>query len=371
MGSLNKKLIRMKKVKSITGILFLLFTQRLYAQTANEEKAKELAKEAIELENHGGYDPAIKLLKEAHKLNPKNNDYPYELAYAYYEKKNYSKAVNYLESIAKDTGTYDLIFQLLGNCYDNLGKTEKALKAYDEGLKLFPKSGNLYLEKGNIYWIKKDYNQALVFYEEGIEADPQFASNYYRAALLYCSSSEKLWGVLYAEMFMNLEFQNMERNSDISQLLYKMYQSSIVVDSNISGRVAFGRSVPINPEISSIPFSRAYGSVMTLSLPLETMAAEKTLSLYAINKLRTTFIENWFSKEKEAAHSNQLLNYNRLLLKAGLLEPYNYFIFAKGNEKEFETWKKNNPNKWDEFVKWTNDHPLKIEGKDKFCSNQY
>lgn len=361
----------MTNIKEMLGVLFVLLGQYLPAQTTNEEKAKDLAKQAIELEDHGGYDPAIKLLKDAQKLDPKNNNYPYELAFAYYQKTDYSKAAGYLENLAKDTGAYDLIFQLLGNCYDNMGKTDKALKAYDTGLKLFPKSGNLYLEKGNIYWIKKDYQQALVFYEEGIEADPQFASNYYRASLLYCSSTEKLWGVLYGEMFMNLEFQNMERNAEMSQLLYKMYQSSIVVDSKTSGNVGFGKTVPINPEQSGIPFSRAYGSAMTLSLPLETMANEKTLSLYSINKLRTAFIENWFSEEKDDANSNQLLNYNRLLLKAGFLEPYNYFIFAKGNQKEFDTWKKNNPTKWDAFVKWSNDNPLKIEGKDKFCSNQY
>ena len=51
----------------------------------------------------------------------------------------------------------------------------------------------------------KEYSIALNYYEKGIEIDPKFPSNYYRAALLYDYSDHEIWGLIYGELFMDLE----------------------------------------------------------------------------------------------------------------------------------------------------------------------
>lgn len=52
---------------------------------------------AIELMDNGKIEASIELLEEAQKLDPDRFDYPYELAYAHYLKKDYKGAIKILE----------------------------------------------------------------------------------------------------------------------------------------------------------------------------------------------------------------------------------------------------------------------------------
>ena len=192
-----------KTLKSI-GIFLLLATGHIALGQTNVEKAHSKGLEAIKHMDNGKIDESILLLEEAQKLDPNRIDYPYEIAYALYSREDYKGAIKILEKIKNHKDVLDRLYQLLGNSYDFLGNSDKAFEVYDEGLKIFPNSGMIYLEKGNVYWSKKEYKKALSFYEKGIQVDPKFPSNYYRAARIYCSSSEEIWGIIYGEIFMNL-----------------------------------------------------------------------------------------------------------------------------------------------------------------------
>ncbi|MFZ1799296.1 MAG: tetratricopeptide repeat protein, partial [Chitinophagaceae bacterium] len=194
-----------KSIKIFALFTLLFIGQISYAQT-NKEQAYAKAKEAIKLEDEEGkYDEAIQLLKEAEALDPENINYPYEIAYAYSGKKEYKKASDILEKLLDRKDVNGRIYQALGNAYDFQGKGDKAISTYEKGLKKFPNSGELYLESGNMDLVKKDYNKALNYYEKGIEMDPKFPSNYYWASKIYCSSEDEVWGMIYGEIFMNLE----------------------------------------------------------------------------------------------------------------------------------------------------------------------
>ena len=203
---------------SISCVLFLFLSFLTTAQT-NKETAKEKFTQAIELVDKGKFDEGIKLLEESQKLYGEENfTYPYEIAYAYYHKEDYKQAVKILENaITKYKNPNARAFQLLGNAYDIMGNPKKAIEWYQTGLKKFPNSGELYLELGNLQFQKKEYAKALPFYEKGIEISPQFPSNYYRSTQIYCNSSERVWGMIYGEIFMNLE-RNSERTLEISKL---------------------------------------------------------------------------------------------------------------------------------------------------------
>ena len=83
------------------------------------------------------------------------------------------------------------------------------------------------------YYMQKDYAkaleimQAIPYYEKGIEMAPEYPSNYYRLARIYCNSENEIWGVIYGEIFMNLE-RNTQRTREISALLYQTYQKALV-----------------------------------------------------------------------------------------------------------------------------------------------
>jgi len=360
-----------KTIKTIGVLLLITAGQIAYGQT-NQEKALEKGNKAVALEDEGKFEEAIKLLEEARKLDPEHIAYPYELGYAYYAQKDYKKAAKFLKEILNHPKVSDQIFQLLGNCYDDMGKTEKAVETYDEGLKLFPKSGKLYLEKGNIHWAKKEYSKALAFYEKGIEVEPKFPSNYYRATRIYCGSTEEVWGIIYGEIFMNLE-RNSKRTSEISKLLYDTYKSEIKFSSDTSFSVSFSQNSTINVTNLKDPnkIKLPYGVSIYEPTLMFSMLSVKSIDINSLDNIRSTFIDNYFINGHDKTYPNILFTYQKSIKDAGHIEAYNHWILMKGNEDDFNKWQTSNKEKWDSFIKWFGDNGLEISESTKFYSGQY
>jgi tetratricopeptide (TPR) repeat protein len=243
---------------------------------------------------------------------------------------------------------------------------------YDEGLKLFPNSGMIYLEKGNVHWGKQDYIKALSFYEKGIEVDPTFPSNYYRAARIYCNSSEEVWGMIYGELFMNLE-RNSERTSEISKLLYDTYKREIKFLSDTSFSMSFSKNATIDVSDLKDPnkLKLPYGiGVYEPNLMISILPA-KSIDINSLDQIRSSFIDNYYSSGYDKKYSNVLFSYQKTVKDAGHIEAYNHWILMKGDEEAFEKWRVTNENKWNTFVKWFSDNGLEISSTHKFYSGQY
>jgi len=361
-----------RKIKTIGLILLIAAGQTLYGQTTNKEKALAKGREAIELIDKGQLDESIKLLKEAQKLDPDRIDYPYELALVQYMKEDYKGAIKILEKLVKHKDVSERVFQLLGNSYSVSGNSGKAFEIYDAGLKKFPKSGILYLEKGNVHWGKKEWDKALSYYEKGIEIDPKFSSNYYRATLIYCNTTEEVWGMIYGEIFMNLE-RNSARTAEISKLLYDTYKSEIKFTSDTSFSVSFSQNATINinnlkdPSKMKLPFGiGVYEPTLMFSV-----LSEKTIDINTLNNIRNRFIDNYFKNGHDKTYPNALFNYQKQVKDAGHFEAYNYWILMKGDESGFEKWHSENKEKWDNFVKWFTNNGLKLDENNKFYRVQY
>ncbi|MFN8360274.1 MAG: tetratricopeptide repeat protein [Candidatus Kapaibacterium sp.] len=354
------------------GLLVFFFTTYIsYGQT-NKEAALSKGLEAVKLLDEGKIDESILLLQQAQQLDPERVDYPYELAYAYYAKADYSKAIALLEQYLGHKDVTDRFFQLLGNSYDELKNTEKALAAYTAGLQKFPASGSIYLEIGNIYLNKKEYGKALGYYEKGIEVEPKFPSNYYHAARLYCSSSEEVWGMIYGEIFMNLE-RNSKRTSEISKLLYDTYKHEIKFTSDTSFSVSFSSNsifIPGNlqdPSAMKLPFGvGVYEPTLMFSMFFIT-----SISIHSLDTIRSAFIDNYFKNGHDKQYPNVLFSYQKRLKDAGHSEAYNHWILMKGDEDGFVKWKAAHAEKWAGFVTWFTANPLQLDDTHKFYSRQY
>ena len=361
-----------KTIKTILVIILLTVSQVSFGQTDNEEKAYAKGMEAIKLMEGGEIDKSIKLLEEAKKLDPKNINYPYEIAYAHYLDKNYKSAIKILESLTKHANDNDRVHQLLGNSYSMNEQREKAIEAYEKGLKKFPNSGSLYLERGNMELFIKEYGKALGYYEKGIEVNPSFPSNYYWAARIYCGSDEEVWGMIYGEIFMNIE-RNTKRTAEISKLLFETYNNEIKITSDSSYSVSFSKSASINVKSLSEPnkMKLPFGIGVYEPTIMFSMIDIKSINLQSLHKLRSNFIDNYFKNGHNKNYPNILFNYQKEVKEAGQLEAYNYWILMKGSEDEFGKWRTANKEKWENFVKWFNDNGLKVTDSNKFYSSQY
>jgi hypothetical protein len=76
---------------------------------------------------------------------------------------------------------------------------------YKTALRKFPESGVLYNDYGELLWDRNDFAAASKQWLRGIQTDQNFSGNYYNAARYYYMTEDKVWGLLYGEIFLNLE----------------------------------------------------------------------------------------------------------------------------------------------------------------------
>jgi tetratricopeptide (TPR) repeat protein len=212
-------------MKTALLFVFIAFYSVSYAQADNTEAQKKF-KDGVDLFDAGKYEDAIKMFKEAQKLDPQSSAPQYEIALTYSVMKKYEDAIEILEKIKNKPDAEDSYWSLLGSCYDLNDDRDKAFEIYEAGLKKFPKSGRLYLEMGVTNAMEKEYDKALKYFEKGIEVAPMHPSNYYWASMLWATSKNSVWSLIYGEIFLNLE-KNSNRTEQISKMMFEVYKTGL------------------------------------------------------------------------------------------------------------------------------------------------
>ena len=298
--------------------------------------------------DEGQIDASIALLREGEQLDPKNYLFPYEIAYAHFLKQEYKKAIKILNKIKKYKPTSSQVFQMSGNCYSYLGEPDKAIKEYNSGLKHFPNAGNLYLERGNIYLHQEIYDEVVKDYRKGIEVDPEFSSNYFRLAKLFLDSNDKLSGIIYGEIFMNLE-RSSARTQEMSELLFITYQSSVIfreeeLEIDFCDIMLDESDFLENDEIK-MPFCASFGNNFILAV-----IDEEQIDLTSLARIRKKFLQNHFKKDY-LEYPNVLFEYQKVLLDNNLFDAYNHYLFQVGAHDEYEVWLEANEEEYERFTK--------------------
>ncbi|MGB1204581.1 MAG: tetratricopeptide repeat protein [Chitinophagales bacterium] len=346
----------------------------LSAQTNNKQKkADDYARQAVALiDDKQDYDGAIGLLEKALKLVPKSLIYQYELAYTYYVKKDFAKAIKYLKKTLNKKDVVASHYQLLGNAYDLSDKTDKAEQIFLKGIKKFSDAGQLYVELGGIYYRQNNNDKAVAAWEQGIENAPNFASNYYWASLLYCNSSEKIWGLFYAEIFLNLEPMT-ERSDEISNLLYHTLRSGIrLAPTNEGRKLSFSERSRMfllleDEQNTKLPFQVLFD--MNFAAGLGDYFEE--ISIENIYQLKKLFINSWFERKYDKQYENVLFEWQKKIIEAGHFEAYCYWLLNLGNPKEFDNWLRKNEIIFRKFIVWMGKNHLRFDDKHKFYKLQY
>jgi tetratricopeptide (TPR) repeat protein len=358
----------MKTKISVLLCIFLL-TSSLFSQVTDKDKARWKGEEGMKLLDKGLFLEGLQLLRAADELDPEAYEYRFGIAYANYFMMNYNKTADILLEIINHKNVDDRLYQILGNSYCMLGNYDKGYKTYEDGLKKFPNSSRLYLEKG-VYMKNKDlYVQALGFFEKGIELDPNFASNYFWAAIIFLHSDLRVFGLLYGELFMNLE-RSTERTLAMSEMLYETYVEEFEKESDFEKMVTFGGKklyTSDDPEENKrLYFKTEFDFVMN-----EALIGIKDYDLNTISKIRTRFLTKYIEKGDDKKYNISLYEYMKQIKDAGHLEAYNHWILMKGDERDFKEWYGNNEKKFQLFGNWFKDNKLILDSSSTFVSRNY
>ena len=320
---------------------------------------------AVKQMDDGQYDQSEALLQEVIALEPKNFNAWYELAYLYGLKKEHAEAMKTALKAAKLPGASDLAYQLAGTSADYMGDPKKAVELYKQGLQKFPDSGRLLLELGNMAYNSRNFNEALDYFEQGIAAEPAYPSNYLNATAILQNSSDPVWGLLYGEIFMNIE-RSGKRTRQMSRALYDIYRAALTFGEKDGERVVeygFTQNNQIKNENGQlqIPFPIVYTMSMELAMPAEATAVD----LAMLHELRSRFLEAFFDDSEEGTnfgyyYSNILFDYQRKVGEAGHFEAYNYWILGQGDQEALDAWVEGHGEQWDTFIDWFKANPMTV-----------
>ena len=339
-------------MKRLVPIFLILFYCLAYSQDTLYNKALKA------IDEKRWFD-AEHLLTKALKNGEDELKCSYELAWTYYCNKEYKKAIDVLTPFLnkKDIVTSD-IYQLLGNAYDENNNSYKAVDIYTMGLEQFPDAGNLHLELGNIKYKEGNYREALYWYEKGIEKEPTFSSNYYRAAKVFLMSTEVVWGLLYGEIFMILEPES-ERSKEFSKDLFSAYKDAISLGTNAN--VDFNNNIIVYSD--SFERKNVFPSVFN-SIMLQCVRGKRYINIATLSQIRTLFIANLYRDANDFA--NPLFEYEKTLIDKGLFDAYNYYLFAYGDTKESSAWINSHKAQWDRLIKYLKTNPIPLTTENYF-----
>jgi len=330
-------------MKQITFVFLLVIaTCALQAQSS-----KELHETAKTFMRQGDHANAILVLNRALQLDPKNLTVTKDLALSYYFQQDNAKALETINTVIESEEADDQSFQVAGMIYKRGDMKKEAEKMYKKALKKFPESGPLYNELGELLWEQRDL-EAIKQWEKGIETDPSYSKNYYNAARYYYLTTDKVWSLLYGEIFINMEPLS-SKTPEIKQLLLDGYKKLFI-----------NASLEPNPKEKN-NFTRSYLKTMNA----QSSVAAPGISVETLSMIRTRFILDWFADASNPPF--KLFSYHQQLLREGMFEAYNQWVFGSvQNVAAYQSWVNSHAEENTAFLNFQKGRIFKIPVKEYY-----
>jgi len=331
----------MKHLLPALGLLFAV-----YSTCAQEADSKTIQQTANNYMRQGDYPNAILVLNRALQANADNLDLQKDLAFAYYLNRDYVHALEIAKNFPDRKDADVQSYQILGMAYKAIEEVKECDKMYKAGIKRFPNSGTLYSEYGEMLWSKKDYSEAIKEWEKGIEVDPNYSGNYYNACKYYFYTSDKVWTLIYGEIFVNLESYS-KRTAEIKTILLDGYKK-LFTDADLS-----------KGQDTKNDFVKAFLDEMKLQ---SSYIAANGVTAETLSAMRTKFVLDWFTKYAKA-FPFRLFEYHQQLLKSGMFDAYNQWVFGTANNlPAYENWTKTHQEEYNKFDYFQHNRVFKLPG---------
>jgi len=337
----------------ILPMMLLVASVTTNAQIDSAAVQRDVRK-AVDLMDRNLPDEAITYWDKAITAMPDFAPYRYERALCHVMAKRYEAAIGVLTPIYTDTNLFDRGYQLLGNCYDYLEDTSRSREIYEAGLAAWPTSGRLHYELGAAAYLKQDVTSALNWWVKGTKVEPTFATNYYWICKGLAPTKDKLWAVLYGELFLNLE-PNTERTQEISSLLFATWNKAISLGHpddpiNFCSEKTLNEPSPYGPATMNFPMAFEFTVATSSQMFIPTEGVKERLSIKELVDIRVTFIRGWMSGEYAKRYPNDLLAFHAKLLEDGWLDEYFWWLFGHGDLDEMRQHYRENANRYDTFL---------------------
>ncbi len=325
---------------------FYLLLSFLFACTffnAQSQDVSQLQETAKSFTRQGDYTNAILVLNRAYQQEPSNLDIGKDLALNYYFQRDYARAKEIIDLLLDKDEVDDQVYQVAGNIYKSLDLPKECEKIYKKGIKKFRKSGGLYNDYGELLWSQGNI-EAIRQWEKGIELDPNFAGNYYNASRYYYFSFDKVWTVIYGEVFINMESltgRTVEMKGILLEAYKKLFMEQDLLNNNNKQKNAF------------------IAAVLT-SMNKQSNIASSGINPETLTMIRTRFILDW-AETGAKKFPVRLFEYHKQLLQEGMFNAYNQWLFGiPQNLVAYQRWTSTHTDEYNEFNNFQKGRIFKI-----------
>lgn len=327
----------MKSIKPILLLtIFFLCLQNVFGQSA-----AELQTTARTFMQQGDYANAVLVLNRATVLAPQNIEISKDLAMGYYLQRDNNKALEIIKPLLDREDADDQCYQIAGNIYQQLDLSKECDKLYRKGIKRFPESGALYNELGLLLFDQKDIS-AITQWEKGIEVDPNYSKNYYNACKYYNSITNKVWSILYGEIFVNMEPLN-ARAPEIKTILLESYKKLFT-----------------DTEIAKDSKDNLFATAFIETMNKQSSVAASGINAESITMIRTRFILDWF-QDNAVKFPFHLFDLQKQLLQDGIFDAYNQWIFGSvQNLASYQNWTVTHSTDYNDFSRFQKGRIFKL-----------
>jgi Tfp pilus assembly protein PilF len=313
-----------------SSLIALLITLFSVAQPGDTKTLQETARTFM---RSGDFENAIIVLTRALQQDSKNLELQKDLVMSYYLKRDYAKALVGVKELVDREDADVVTYQIAGNVYKALEEAKECDKLYKKALKKFPTSGPLLSEYGELLWAVKDFS-AIEYWEKGIKVDPAYSGNYYNAAMYYFYAKDKVWSLIYGEIFVNMESLG-ERGAAMKELLLQGYKEKLFANADMMA----------GEEKNKSEFAKSFIAGMSKQSSL----ANKGITTEVLTMIRTRFILDWYATNA-TKYPFRLFDYHRQLLTEGMFNAYNQWLFGPSeNLAAYDNWTKTHAEEYNGF----------------------
>ncbi|MBN9298512.1 MAG: tetratricopeptide repeat protein [Filimonas sp.] len=319
-----------------------LLTATSFAQDSADKSLYDNGKAFM---RQGDYENALMVLKRAAAQDPSNLNIKRDIVFTYYLSRDYSGAIAEGKKLIDQPGADEFSFQTLGLAYKAIAEYKECEKLYKKAIKAYPNSGVLYNEFGELYAMQQKLDEAIQYWEKGIEVAPNYSTNYYNAARYYDQKGTKtIWVLLYGETFINIESLS-DKTSMMKKILTDAYKSLFLSPDKLK---------------TIAKQSNGFAQAVAETLSKQSDAAGDGVTAESLTVIRSKFIAEWFSKYA-TQYPYRLFDHQRQLIMDNSFDAYNEWVFVSATSPDtYTTWVESHKESNDKFMRLLRNRVFKI-----------
>lgn len=351
----------MQKNETMKKLYIALIFASTFAFAQDQKKALEKLEEGITLHDEGKYQDAIAKYDEALALD-RNNVYALtEKALTLEASQKYSEAIEICEIILKHFQDKDskTIYVTYGNSLDHLGKIDKAIKIYEEGIKLYPTYYQLYYNMAIALYNAKEYDRANKAFQNSIKLNPNHTSSYNALAIM--EKPNRIASILLSSRYLSIDNKSARAKSNLDSVLTLMMQG---VKKNNDQSINIGIDMPDNSKSKKGVENDFTTANMVLSMSAALDFDEKNQNKTDVEKFTEKFTTMVSAlkegrKKQKGYYWENIVPYFIEMKDKNMIEPYANSVFLAKKDENATQYAKKNKDKMAEFYDWSKNFKLK------------